>query len=291
MLPSGGPPSQAKLAACGWSLGPAPASRHGVRRRQEAQLQREQFELHAELESRHWWFVGRQRILRALVERLGVPAPGASMFEFGCGTGGTLAAIGAGYRCEGVDPDAGAIALASLRFPQHGFAVWTPGEALPAGIGEAEVVLMLDVLEHIERSREALQAVIAAMKPGAHLLITVPADMRIWSGHDEHFGHFRRYDEEMLRWEWSGAPVEVRLLSHFNAFLHPVVYAIRRLNRMRGTSSGDAGTDLAMPPAAANLALTRLFARERKALVAAVDAGAPAFQRGVSLVALLRKRA
>lgn len=252
-------------------------------------MQREQFELHAELESRHWWFVGRQRILRRLVEQLCVPSAGARMFEFGCGTGGTLAAVGGGYQCEGVDPDEGAIALATKRFPNLAFSVWAPGTPLPASLGAAEVVLMLDVLEHIERSREALAAVVAAMKPGAHLLITVPADMRIWSGHDEHFGHFRRYDAEMLAWEWSGLPVEVRLLSHFNALLHPVVFAIRRWNRLRGATSGDAGTDLAMPPAAANLALTRLFARERRALVAAMDSGRPAFRQGVSLVALLRK--
>ncbi|NQW64058.1 MAG: class I SAM-dependent methyltransferase [Deltaproteobacteria bacterium] len=253
-------------------------------------MQREQFELHASLESRHWWFVGRQRVLRAIVERLGAPVAGAEMFEFGCGTGGTLAAIGGGYRCAGVDPDEAGIAAAQQRFPQHSFAVWQPGEPLPEALGRAEVVLMLDVLEHIERSREALSAVITAMKPGAHLLITVPADMSIWSGHDEHFGHYRRYDAEMLRWEWSDRPVEVRLLSHFNALLHPVVSAIRRLNRLRGRSSGAAGTDLSMPPEAANGLLTRLFAGERRALVAAIDTGEPAYARGVSLVALLRKQ-
>jgi SAM-dependent methyltransferase len=252
-------------------------------------LQREQFELHAALESRHWWFVGRQRVLRAIVERLGVPAGGAEMFEFGCGTGGTLDAVGSGFRCAGVDPDEAGIAAAQRRFPQHHFAVWQPGEPLPAALGRAEVVLMLDVLEHIERSREALGAVIEAMKPGAHLLITVPADMSIWSAHDEHFGHFRRYDEEMLRWEWSGRPVEVRLLSHFNALLHPLISAVRRVNRRRGGSSGASGTDLSMPPDAANHLLTRLFGRERRALVAAIDTGRPAFSRGVSLVALLRK--
>ena len=252
-------------------------------------MQREQFELHAELESRHWWFVGRQRVLRAIVERLGSPIAGAEMFEFGCGTGGTLAAVGSGYRCAGVDPDAAGIAAAQQRFPQHHFSVWLPGEPLPAALGRAEVVLMLDVLEHIERSREALAAVLEAMKPGAHLLITVPADMSIWSAHDEHFGHYRRYDEEMLRWEWSGRPVEVRLLSHFNALLHPVVSAVRRVNRLRGRSSGEAGTDLSMPPDAANWLLTRLFAGERRALVSAIDTGLPAYARGVSLVALLRK--
>jgi len=83
--------------------------------------------------------------------------------------------------------------------------------------------------------------------------------------------------------------VEVRLLSHFNALLHPIISAVRRVNRMRGGSSGASGTDLSLPPDAANRLLTRLFARERRALVAAIDTGLPAFGRGVSLVALLRK--
>ena len=254
-------------------------------------MQQAQFELHAALERRHWWFVGRQRILRKLLERLDVAPSGATIFEFGCGTGGTLAAVGAGHRCTGVDPDAGAVASAKERYPGIEFAAWQPGSAYPAGLGEADVVLMLDVLEHIERSREALREVVARMRPGAHLIITVPADMRLWSPHDEHFGHFRRYDVEMLRWEWAGLPVDVRLLSHFNSLLYPAVAAIRRLNRVRRSTAGAAGTDLTMPPATMNRALTELFAAEAIPLVRSLDTDRAPFGAGVSLVAVLRKRA
>lgn len=253
-------------------------------------MQQAQFELHAALESRHWWFVGRQRILRALVERLDLPERGASLFEFGCGTGGTLAAVGRGHRCTGVDPDPGAIASARTRFPHVDFAVWQPGDGYPVALGEADVVLMLDVLEHIERSRAALAEVVTAMREGAHLVLTVPADMRLWSPHDEHFGHFRRYDPEMLGWEWAGLPLEVRLMSHFNSLLYPPVAFIRRLNRRRGGTAGDAGTDLSMPPAAVNAGLTRLFASEGPFLARALDRGRSPFSAGVSLVAVLRKR-
>ena len=36
-------------------------------------MQTEQFQLHAEIEQRHWWFVGRRHIMRRLIESR--PAP------------------------------------------------------------------------------------------------------------------------------------------------------------------------------------------------------------------------
>jgi hypothetical protein len=58
------------------------------------------------------------------------------------------------------------------------------------------------------------------MRAGALVLITVPADMRLWSTHDETLLHYRRYDIGRLRAIREDLPVNVRLLCYFNSRLY-----------------------------------------------------------------------
>src|SRR5271154_127582 len=50
-----------------------------------------QFELHAQIEERHWWFVARRRILADLIANLAPPDPAATVLDVGCGAGANLA--------------------------------------------------------------------------------------------------------------------------------------------------------------------------------------------------------
>ena len=162
-------------------------------------MQSEQFQLHAEIEQRHWWFVARRRILRRLVAEVVPPSPDALIVDIGCGTGGNVAALADSYRCVGIDTSAEAIALARRRFPQVQFIAGCAPNDLGPLAGQAKLLLLTDVLEHIEDDYLALSEILTATSPGCHLLITVPADESLWSQHDESFGHYRRYDRQRLR--------------------------------------------------------------------------------------------
>ncbi len=257
-----------------------------------------QYALHAAIEDRHWWFAGRRAIVKRLLERVvptskdsSVPqAERATVIDVGCGTGANIAAFADDFRCVGIDSSERAIELARSRFPQIEFACeveLAPRAELFRG---ASAVLLMDVLEHVEDDFEFLSRVLALLEPGAHVLITVPAEAALWSQHDESFGHWRRYDFERLRATWRGLPVDERLVSAFNARLYPIIKSVRRLTRRRARSAGDAGTDFSLPPAFANRLLERVFAGESAALDRALDrGGAPAYSRGASLIAILRR--
>lgn len=253
-------------------------------------MQTAQFELHAKVEDRHWWFVARRQILRRVIGQFLAPSSETTIIDVGCGTGGNVAALAGDYRCLGIDASAEAIELARQRFPQlefvHGFA--------PADIGDefqrASLVILNDVLEHVEDDRGLLAELVGALAPGAHVLLTVPADPALWSPHDVAFGHFRRYRQPQFERVWEGLPVDVQFVSAFNARLYPIVRAVRTWNRWRGETSGASGTDFNTPPAPVNRALERLFAGEGRRL-AALAAGKTVrpYRHGVSLMALLRR--
>jgi SAM-dependent methyltransferase len=61
-----------------------------------------------------------------------------------------------------------------------------------------DLVLAFEVLEHIEDEQAALQRFGARIRPGGHLLLSVPAHHRRWGPHDVWAGHVRRYEREEL---------------------------------------------------------------------------------------------
>lgn len=251
-----------------------------------------QFQLHAAIEQRHWWFVARRRILRSLVGEILPPSRATTVIDVGCGTGANLAALAADYRCVGIDTSADAIRLAKERFPQTDFILGRAPDDLGSIAGEARLVLMMDVLEHVPDDFSLFSAVASAVQPGCYLLITVPADRRLWSGHDESFGHYRRYDARRLAQIWAGLPIEPLLVSHFNRRLYPLIKGVRTLNRWRGPGrvAGRAGTDFAVPPAPLNRALENIFAGEARQLCRGLRIGKAAYRKGVSLLALLQRK-
>jgi len=62
-----------------------------------------------------------------------------------------------------------------------------------------DLVLMLDVLEHIKDDRGAIAGIWNLLNPGGQLVLTVPALKSLWTVHDEINLHFRRYSGRCLR--------------------------------------------------------------------------------------------
>lgn len=255
-------------------------------------MQPDQFKLHADIEDIHWWFTGRRCILRALVHQLVAPSKSRTIVDVGCGTGGNIAAFACDYTCVGIDTSAEAIRFATRRFPDIHFICGSTPADLKGITGRADLVLLTDVLEHIEDDATFLFFLLTALKPGTHILLTVPADMALWSDQDTNHNHYRRYDRQGLERLWSGLPVTVRLLSYFNTYLYPAVRFIRTLNRIRGRTWGEAGTDLKVPARPMNRLLADIFASERKALVELLEKKRTrGYPFGVSLIAVLCREA
>jgi SAM-dependent methyltransferase len=255
-------------------------------------MQSEQFQLHAQIEQRHWWFVARRRILREIVRTISPPTGrrDSVIIDVGCGTGANLAAVSGEYRCIGIDTSAEGIELAKRRFPETTFICGQAPRDVMRWMRSASVVLLTDVLEHVADDRRLLGEIVAACPPDAQLLITVPADMGLWSPHDQAFGHYRRYEMNELADLWSDLPVKVRLLSYFNSRLYPIVRAIRCMNKWRGRAAGAANTDFKQPTGLANRILESVFAGERTRLIRSLDHKSAGYRRGVSLIAVLERQ-
>lgn len=252
-------------------------------------MDKKQFQLHAAIEDDHWWFVARRKIVTALLAEVLPPSPERLVVEVGMGTGGNLKALSRSYQCIGIetDPDASELARGRLSGVQV-----CEGDALTAhadAVQQADAILLLDVLEHIEDDAGFFKRIVGLAKPGALIFITVPACPWLWSPHDNDHHHFRRYMPDTLKSLWAGAPIKELMISFFNSRLYPLIRLARIGTRRRGKVHGEAGTDLSVPAKPVNLALERIFRGEKSRLVEALRSGSFAYRKGVSLVAVLRR--
>jgi SAM-dependent methyltransferase len=256
-------------------------------------MQSAQFQLHAQIEERHWWFVARRQILTEVVRAVLPPtSPPATIVDVGCGTGANLAGFAKQYACVGIDTSADAIRLARSRFPEVEFIHGLAPHDLGTTMDRAALVMLCDVLEHVPDDFALFSELFAAAQEGTYFLLTVPANLALWSEHDRAFGHYRRYTAPRLEQIWQGLPVEPIFVSHFNSRLYPLVKAVRSWNRLRRHSAGEAGTDFRMPRPMVNRVLCQCFAGERHNLARlARGQSVSPYRQGVSLMALLRREA
>ena len=254
----------------------------------------EMFAIHADVESRHWWFAARRRILFPLIRQVMAEHGGGLVVDVGCGTGGTVAALSGEYDCLGIDDSKLAIETAEAAYPQDaypraGFRQGRMPEDLRDVAPRAGLYLLMDVLEHVEDDRAFLTDLIVLARPGAHILITVPAGAELWSRHDVTAGHLRRYDLDAFTSLWRGQDAAPRLVTFFNSRLYPLIRLARYTGNYFGASCGRGGSDFHVPPYPANALLQGIFAGEGGRILSHLDGPETmAYGRGVSLLALIR---
>jgi hypothetical protein len=116
----------------------------------------------------------------------------------------------------------------------------------------ASLVLLMDVLEHIDDDRGFLTALRAKpyIGPDTKFLITVPAYQSLFCSHDAFLGHHRRYSNQLLHRLVDSSGLRVLDIGYFFSTLLPVrmlqVFKERTLsstatNRSSGVASWTRG--------------------------------------------------
>lgn len=114
----------------------------------------------------------RLAYVRQILGRASVPE-GARILDVGCG-GGLLSnpLAAAGYHVKGVDRSAASLAAARTRIPEGADATYDVGDALALAEKPAsyDVVLMMDLLEHLDAPSLAVAEAARTLKPGGLLI-------------------------------------------------------------------------------------------------------------------------
>lgn len=94
-----------------------------------------------------------------------------------------------------------------------------------------DLVLMMDVLEHVDDDRGLVRHYAEKVPAGAHFLVTVPAFAFLWSGHDVFLEHKRRYRLAEIEGAMRGAGLEIVRGSYYFGLIFPLAAAVRLASR------------------------------------------------------------
>ncbi len=237
------------------------------------------YPLLAAVEDTHWWFAGRRAICEQMLTRLKLRSD-PLILELGCGTGGNFPMLARRGQLFAMDEDESALRFAASRRLAK-LARGSLPRQFPFTRRRFDLVVMTDVLEHLDDERGSLTAVRAILRPGGGLLITVPALKWLWSEHDATHHHRRRYQAHELRRLLDDTGFTIDYLGYYNFLLFPAIAAVRLLQRLPAAVRPNNGThDLRMPSRLLNTLLLHVFRSERLVL----ERFRPPL--GVSLIAL-----
>jgi SAM-dependent methyltransferase len=189
------------------------------------------YQVEAQLARRHWWFQGRRRILDRLLAGLQPRLPAqARALDVGCGTGANGPVLSA-HAALAVGIDASPIPL-GLAERTHTARLRGDAAALPFPDRSFDLVVALDVLEHLDDDAAAARELHRVLRPGGALVVFVPALRLLWGLQDDVSHHRRRYGKQQLRGLLAGAGLQIQRLTFFNSFLFPPILAARLMMRL-----------------------------------------------------------
>jgi len=94
-----------------------------------------------------------------------------------------------------------------------------------------DVVVALNVLEHIKDDEVALKQMYRILKPDGYAIIEVPANPDLYDFYDEQLKHFRRYDIEALCDIARTSKFTIVRASHLGFFIYPVFRLMKLRNK------------------------------------------------------------
>jgi SAM-dependent methyltransferase len=179
-----------------------------------------------DLEDHYWWSVGTRRFFFDLVESVKPEKPGRAL-DVGCGTGVTLEEFPAGWGLM-AGCDASEQALAYCRRRDLRSLVRCDATRLPFATETLDLVLALDVIEHLDDDAGCLREMARCCRRGGAVLVHVPAFPILWTEKDVLNHHRRRYRRRQLLGlvEESGLRVERVLYVNFLVFPAAVLVAL-----------------------------------------------------------------
>ena len=178
----------------------------------------------------HWWWRAREKAILAEIKRLGFSADGSHSFlDVGCGDGLLFDALEPFGEIHGVEADAETFTgdgkwqdnIYHQRFDQ----TFQPNR-------QFDLILMLDLLEHLADPQAALEHAKSLLKPNGKLLMTVPAFQSLWTTHDDLNHHHVRYTRPTFSTLAKHAGIRLHKLRYLYHWTCPLKLAIRMKEKL-----------------------------------------------------------
>jgi hypothetical protein len=187
----------------------------------------------------HFWVRRRFAVMRRLADSVIRNSTRAA--EIGCGNGLLQRDIEDYYKIPVAGFELNEVALQKNVSRESPLYCYDIHQRNPEFRARFDLVLLFDVLEHIEDESGFLQSVKFHMAESGTLLINVPAHQSLFSDYDRAAGHIRRYSLNQLAEVAERNGLKPRALTYWGLPLIPLLL-LRKAMRMQ-RSNGKSGFD------------------------------------------------
>lgn len=194
-------------------------------------MQNLSFEITHRVEKEHWWFRVRYKLLLMLIRKYSKNNKELQILDIGCGTGYISKLIAPLGVIFSVDPSEAAMQVCRSQGLKNLYL--GTADKLPFLDDHFDLVIALDVLEHVKDDKQAVNEIYRVLKPDGILICFVPAFMSLWSEQDDILMHYRRYTRESLGLLFDSGWKCLKI-SYFNFFLFPFIFFIRKSKKLFG---------------------------------------------------------
>jgi hypothetical protein len=184
----------------------------------------------------HWWFQTRFKYIDKAISF--IDNGDLKIIEYGCGTAQNLFYLSQNKikhkeirSLVGIDPNIKDEYIPKWLETDGGIQKFNRGE------NTFNLLLAMDVLEHIEKPEEELKNWIYHLDPGSIVLITLPAFMHLWSHHDNYLGHKKRYTIKSMNSLAEGVGLKKLYSNYFFSHIYIPALIIRKIFRNEGKTS------------------------------------------------------
>ena len=238
------------------------------------------FQKMLKLESSHWWFVARRKIIQRAINNLDLPR-NIRILDAGCGNGDNLSLLSTFGDLVAFEKNEYALKTAKSKKIGEIYKAELPDKLPNAIKTNFDLIVLLDVLEHIDDDSKSLTTVRKLMNNKGIILITVPAFQWLWSEHDVIHHHKRRYSKSELREKLDSSGFRIKYISYFNTLLFPFALVERIGQKIFSPSNPEI---LELPNNKINFLLEKIFSLE------AIFMNKISLPFGLSLVAIAEKK-
>jgi len=220
-------------------------------------------EIAYQAEESYFWYRARLDILLSLSERFLKKDTPLIILNVGGGTGAT--SKGFSRFGEVITLDIAHEALLLSRKRGLSKLIQGDGALLPFPSGSFDLVLLLDVIEHLDDDLAVLTETKRVLKDEGIALITVPAYRFLWGKMDDIGGHRRRYIKRKLEKRLEATGLTPLKLSYFNTLLFPLALIDRISEGLRKKGEEEESFLPELPPFL-NKVFYHIFSFERHLL-------------------------
>ena len=212
-------------------------------------MEPQEYELMFEVETAHWWYLGMEKITRAVLDQWYSVGSKSSILDAGCGTGAAMSTYLADYgHVTGIDVSS--LALGFCRKRNLTSLALASVSNIPFPPESFDLITSFDVLYEraVLNDLAALTEFFRVLRPGGLTLLRLPAYDWLRGQHDLTIHTARRYTAPQVARLLRDSGFQPLHVTYANTFLFPLALAKRLLERifLPAPSSSDLSVNVGM---------------------------------------------